>query len=61
MLKMLLKKIRLNEETKLYEVVEAAIKYEFDEALLNDLVKYHKENSDSLIANWYRSLNVITK
>jgi len=56
MLLMLLKNIRFNDKTKLYEVIEAAIKYEFDDILLNDLNKYLKENPELLIAHWYRSL-----
>ncbi len=54
---MLLKNIRLNEKTKLYEVVEAATKYEFDHSLLIDLSSYLKENPGLLIAHWYRSLD----
>ena len=54
---LVLLKIRYNDKTKLYEVVEAAIKYEFDDTLLNDLNKYLKENPELLIAHWYRSLD----
>jgi len=56
MLLIILKNIRFNDKTKLYEVVEAAIKYEFDDNSLNDLNKYYKKNPELLIAHWYRSL-----
>lgn len=58
---MLQKNIRLNRETNLYTAVEAGIKYEFDESLLNNLIKYLKENPTLLIAHWYRSLESSNK
>ncbi len=54
---MILKNIRFNNSTQWYEVVEAGIKYEFDDNLLNDLNKYYKKNPELLIAHWYRSLD----
>lgn len=54
---MILKNIRYNNNTQLYEVVEAGIKYEFDALVLDDLNKYLKENPALLIAHWYRELS----
>ena len=48
---MILKNIRFNNNTQLYEVVEAGIKYEFDALVLDDLNKYLKENPTLLIAH----------
>ena len=57
MLIMILKNIRFNNITQLYEVIEAGIKYEFDGLALGDLNKYLKENPTLLIAHWYRALS----
>lgn len=41
----------------MYEVIEAATRYEFDSRLLEDLIVYLKENPKLLIAHWYRTLD----
>jgi len=57
MLIMILKNIRFNNTTQLYEMVEAGMKYEFDALALGDLNKYLKENPTLLIAHWFRGLS----
>ena len=54
---MILKNIRFNKNTQMYEVVEAGSKYEFDALVLDDLNKYLKENPTLLIAHWFRGLS----
>jgi hypothetical protein len=56
MLFMLLKNIRLNKKTELYEVVEAGFKYEFGSFLLDNLGSYFKQNPKQLIGHWYKTL-----
>lgn len=56
MLKLILKNIRLNNVSGLYEVNEASFKYCIDPSLIDSLSKYLKDNPDDLIAHWYRSL-----
>lgn len=47
---MILKNIRLNDNSQLYEVVQTGIKCEFDSSVLGDLNKYLEENPTLLIA-----------
>jgi len=54
---MLLKNIRLNQQTNLYETVEAGIVYQIDPALQAKLQKYFGDNPYKLIADWYSGLD----
>ena len=61
MLFMLLKNVRLNDQTNLYEVTEATIKYQIDPSLLKSLQTYFQDNPYLLFANWYRTLDEAEK
>ena len=52
-----LKKIRLDPETRLYSAVEAGSKYVFDQGMLESLKKYLDNDARKLIADWYRGLS----
>lgn len=58
MLPLLLKNIRLNKDTNLYEAVEAGSKYQIDPSHIDNLGTFLKDNPTLLIAHWYRSLEI---
>ena len=53
----MLKKIRLDRDTKLYSAIEAGSKYIFDKDMLESLKKYLDNDARRLIADWYRGLS----
>ncbi len=57
MLQLLLRHIRLNNQTGFYEATEAAINYQIDQSLINHLAEYLKNHPTKLISDWYRSLS----
>ena len=57
MLFLLLKNIRLNPQTNLYETIEAGLTYQIDPALLDSSTAFFKNNPHLLLDDWYRSLD----
>jgi hypothetical protein len=57
MLFLLLKNIRLNEQTNQYEAMEGGFYYKIDYSLFDSLKAYFQDNPYLLLANWYRSLD----
>lgn len=55
------KKIRLSPITKLFETVEAGLKYQIDPSLEPSLKNYFNETPYLLLADWYNGLNETEK
>lgn len=52
-----LKRIRLNPLTGLYQAIEAGYKYQFSESMLQSLKKHLDNDPTRLIGDWYRGLS----